>query len=117
MPCIDDRIYQFPNGAGPATYTLTVSGPAGAFTASAEFTSPDKPVQYWDPSEIVAPAIKAEPVAADSTCAVFITIYCVATRTEKIKVEATLDGTSYCRHISCVAGQTEPAVIHFVRRT
>jgi hypothetical protein len=117
VPCNEPRIFQFPDGHGPADYTLTISGPKGAFTASAEFLAGGAGYpEYWPPSEVLAPAKKIKRVFADNACVVQIPIFCVATKSTPIRVEATLGLDTYCHEIPCVADQTPTVINIMVRR-
>lgn len=117
MACKDERIFQFKSGAGAATYRLRVSGPAGAFTATARFLDVDTPPeQHWAATEIVAPAEKTEALEEANGYVVSVTVKCVATKPQKIKVEASVDGESYCREVPCVADVFQ-RIVHFIKRT
>lgn len=117
MACNSERIYQFKNGTGNATYTLKVNGPVGAFTASARFSDVDTPPdQYWPASEIVDPAEKREPLEGANGYVVSIEIKCVTTKNQKIKVEASVGTEKYCREIACVKDSFQ-RVVHFIKRT
>lgn len=117
MACNSERIYQFKSGAGNETYTLKVSGPVGAFTASARFSDVDTPpIQYWPASQIVAPAEKREPLERANGYVVSIEVKCVTTNAQTIKVEASVGSEKYCREIACVKDSFQ-RVIHFIART
>lgn len=116
MACKDERIFQFPNGAGAATYRLKVSGPTGAFTASARFLDVDTPPeQLWPQSEIVVPAEKVVALEGANAYVVSVTIKCVATKPQRIKVEASVDKHAYCREVACNA-DTFQRIVHFIKR-
>ncbi len=117
MACIDERIHQFPTGAGPETYTLTVSGPGGAFSASAELQAGgSSSSDSWKPSEIIAPAEKVKQLAADNAYVIETQVTCVATRTKPIRVKASLGAEKYCHEIPCVAGKTLTVINIIVRK-
>jgi len=117
MACNSYRIFQFKDGAGAATYKVKVSGPKGAFTASADFLDVDSPpAEHWPPAEIIAPAEKEHALEAGNGYVVTIMTQCVTTRPDPIKVEASVDNEQYCREIPCSQGKFE-RVVHFIRRT
>lgn len=117
MACKDERIFQFKSGEGAATYRLRVSGPVGAFTATARFLDVDTPPeQQWAAIEIVAPAEKVEPLEPANGYVVSVIVKCVATKSQKIKVEASVDDEAYCREVPCVADAFQ-RIVHFIKRT
>ncbi|HUR21975.1 MAG TPA: hypothetical protein VMZ90_14260 [Vicinamibacterales bacterium] len=117
MACKDDRIFQFENGQGAATYKLKVSGPTGAFSATARFDDCDTPPeQSWPSTEIEAPAEKLQALEGANAYVVSVTVKCTATKKQKIKVAASVDDESYCREIACVADEFE-RIVHFIKRT
>lgn len=116
MPCNDGRIFQFPDGHGPSVYTLKVSGPAGAFTAHAEFTDlDDPPTVLWPAGDIIDPAKKTQPLDADDVFSVLVVVDCVADHATNVKVESSVGGVPYCREIPC-AKNTSQRIIHVFKR-
>jgi hypothetical protein len=117
VACSEDRIHQFPDGPGPATYSLTVSGPKGAFSASAELQvgGESSPV-LWDPEEILAPEKKVEVLPGDNAYVIQVQVACIVNRQKKIKVEATLGDDEYCYEIGCVKGEARTVLNIVVRK-
>ena len=117
MACDNDRIFQFPTGAGAATYTLKVSGPAGAFTATCDFLDVDTPpAEHWPPAEIIDPEEKSRDLEAGNAYVATIVVTCVTTKPDPVKVEAGVGNEKYCREIPCTQNGLE-RIIHFIKRT
>jgi len=117
MACNSERIFQFKDGAGAGHYTVTVSGPKGAFTATADFLDVDTPPsEHWPPDLIIDPAEKDRPLEGGNAYVVTVVVQCVTTKPDPVTVEARVDSEQYCREIACVQGRFE-RVIHFIKRT
>lgn len=99
--CIDPEVFFFENVPGNSEFTLTVTGPAGEFSADVVFhdgtTGTESPLP-------TPPGKKTLPAAKGTTHLVSCIILFVTSC--DVKVEATVAGMKYCRKIAGSAGNT-----------
>ena len=98
MACNNDRVFQFKDGAGAGHYKVKVSGPKGAFTATADFLDVDTPPsEHWPPELIIHPAEKDRPFEGENAYVATVVVQCVTTTPDPVKVEASVDSERSCQ--------------------
>ena len=99
--CIDPAVFFFEKVPGNAEFALTMTGPAGQFSANVVFVDATTTAETPLPTP---PGKKTLPSAKNKTHLVSIIILIVSAC--DVKVEATVAGQKYCRKISGAAGST-----------
>ena len=109
MACNDPTIFFFEDLPAGAEYKLTITGPAGEFSASPDFTEGNTRVVVPLPTP---PGTVTLPAAPGRTHGVSIALLFVTACT--VKVEASCSGQSFCRDVNGSAGEGV-SLIHGLR--
>src|SRR5437016_314924 len=107
MACSDPSFFAFDTVPEGATYSLSVSGPSGGFTAAADFTPSGSAIQHWAPDDI-APGPKNQTLNGahlQHNVVIFVTIVSPAAIT--VTVRASINGVDFCREVTGAAGTTD----------
>ena len=113
MACTDPKRREFMEVPVNSTYELSVTGPAG-FAASAEFDDGrTNDLETW-PFEDISPGPKKKRLSgAGQIHNLFIFVNIDEKKKIEVKVEASVDGKSYCRIVS--GAGTQEIILHTFR--
>jgi hypothetical protein len=111
VACDDPTIFFFENVPAGAEYQLTITGPAGEFSAVPDFTEGNTRIVVPLPTP---PGTVTLPAAPGRAHGVSIPIHFVTSCI--VKVEARCNGRSFCRDVS--GGPLQPVtLLHVLRMT
>ena len=112
-PCADPKLREFMAVPVDSTYQLSVTGPAG-FAASADFDDGrTNDLETWPFEEISPGPKKKKLTGAGKIHNLFIFVNIDGTANIDVKVEASVDGKSYCRTVS--GKGAEEIIVHTFR--
>lgn len=114
MACSDPKNREFRDIASGSTYELSVTGPAG-FAAFAQFDDhATTTIETWPAAEITPGPRKKVLKSPGGVHFVFVFVTISSTKPVDVKVEATVDGKTYCRTVSGGAPRKE-IIVHTLR--